>query len=217
MSEFDEPKIRRTLEFIAKIEPSRKAADRAVRRARDALLGTERRRAGRAGGVFQILLKHPAARFAAAAVLMIGLGYAGGRLSAPKTPDTEQICADVRASLTMRLDAVVEDKVRQEIDRRWDATLQARFAELRDQLSRQFRRDVHEAAVQTLAASDSITDKRMMGLIEQIDAARMTDRARVAEALRQMEIQRLYEKDQLRNGLRTLVARTAQPLQGELD
>ena len=70
MSTIDEEQIRDRLEALSQAAPSQEAADRAMQKVRDALTADETRRVVQTPPSFSSLVK-----FAAAAVLMIGLGY----------------------------------------------------------------------------------------------------------------------------------------------
>ena len=201
MSKMDETEIRRRLEAISKVEPGDEATERAVARARDVVLRNEKAQKGVTPKIWRVIAKGATARLAAAAVLMVGLGYLAGRLSAAGAPDVEEIRAVVEASVAARLDEALESKIKERMGAERDSALDARLAALREQL----RHDVKEAAVQTLAAAGSLTDRRLTELAEQWESARIADRRRVAEVLQQMELNRRYDKDQLRNGLRSLV------------
>jgi hypothetical protein len=205
MSKMDETEIRRQLEAISKIGPGEAATERAVARARDVILGNEKPRKGMTARIWRLIAKGATAKLAAAAVLMVGLGYLAGRLSAAGAPDVEEIRAAVEASVAAKLDEVLDGKIEERMVADVDSALESRCAELKEGLGEQLRGDVKEAAVQILAAAGSLTDRRLTEFAEQWESARIADRRRVAEVLQQMELNRRYDKDQLRNGLRSLV------------
>ncbi|TKJ36757.1 MAG: hypothetical protein CEE38_10660 [Planctomycetes bacterium B3_Pla] len=113
---------------------------------------------------------------------MIGLGYLGGRLSAPAPLDAEQLRADIESSLRATLEPAIRQDVLKEVDARWDSAFAARSVELKDELQHQVRRDLMEFTTQTLAYAGNQTEQRLAELIQVIEAARMQDRRRVAEA-----------------------------------
>ena len=125
------------------------------------------------------------AKFAAAAVLLIGAGYATGRFSAPQVPDMEQ------------LQAVLEPAIRKNVVAQLSNDLQLRlengYVQLRDDLGRQQRQDMGRFAAQTLAASNSATHELLAVLIESIDAAQTEDRQWVTAAIEQVELNRLRD------------------------
>jgi len=95
-----------------------------------------------------------------------------------------------------------------EMDTRWQSTLAVSNAKVKDELARQVRRDLMEFAAQTLAASGTRTDQRLMELIELIDAVRLQDRQRMAAAFD-------YIESRFGGGLVTLAARTDELLGAE--
>lgn len=192
MSKIDENEIQRRLEQLSQIEPSCEATERAISRARlgfgfswDTATTTT---------TCNIKSPRPIIKFAAAAVLLICAGFLTSRLSTPQPVDVEQL----------RVDLV------KQMNQQWESILEARHTQLREEVYRQVRRDLTEFAAQTLTASKDLTDQRLVELIRLIEAARMQDRLRVASALEQVELNRLQDKTQFRNGLQTLVARASE-------
>ena len=61
------------------------------------------------------------------------------------------------------------------------------YVQLRDELGRQHRQDMGRFAVQTLAASNSVTHELLAELIESIDAAQTQDRQWFTAAIEQVE------------------------------
>jgi hypothetical protein len=186
MPKIDENDVMRRLKLLSQIEPSCEAAERAINRAR---LGFSW---GTATTSYKI--KSPIFRFAVAAALLICAGFLTGRLSTPQPVDVEQLRADL---------------VKQ-MNQQWESILEARHTQLREEVYRQVRRDLTEFAAQTLTASKDLTDQRLVELIRLIEAARIQDRQRIAAALEQVELNRLQDKTQFRNGLQTLVARASE-------
>ena len=213
MSTIDEDKILNRLKALSQAGPSQEATEHAIQKTRNAL-ETE----CRVGSAHQSLCggqSPPLIKFAAAAVVMIGLGYLGGRLSAPAPLDAELLRADIENSLRASLEPAIKQELLEEMDTRWDSAFAAKSVELKDEFQQQVRRDLMEFATQTLAYAGSQTDQRLAELIEQIYAARVQDRKRVAEALQYLESNRLLDKSQFGNGLVTLAARTNELLNPE--
>ena len=144
-------------------------------------------------------------KFAAAAILLIVTGYAIGQLSAPRPPTAQQLCT------------VLEPAIRQKLFREMAQHLQVNFAssyaQLKDELQEQYRRDLTEFAIQTLAVSSSVTNQRLEELIDAINTAQMQDRRWFTASLKQIEFNRLQDKTQLANGLETLALQTEDQLQ----
>lgn len=152
-------------------------------------------------------------KVAAAAVLLAGASYAIGRLSAPRPPDTEELLRSLKPSLTASLEPAIRRKLLEEINQRWQIALASSYLQLRDELSQQYRRDLSHFAVQTLAASNTITNQRLEELIAAINAAQTQDRQWFATALTQIERNRRQDKNHLAAGLETLAAQTENQLQ----
>lgn len=188
MPKINENEIPRRLKLLSQIEPSCGATERAINRVR---LGFSW---GTATTSYKIKSPRPIIKFAAAAVLLICAGFLTGRLSTPRPADAEQL----------RVDLV------KQMNQQWESILEARHAQLREEVYRQVRRDLTEFAAQTLTASKDLTNQRLVELIGLIEAARMQDRQRIAAALEQVELNRLQDKTRFRNGLQTLVARASE-------
>jgi hypothetical protein len=142
------------------------------------------------------------ARLAAAAVLLIAAGYAG-RLSVPP-PDGEQLQATLEPAIREALLGEMTEYLR--------LALAGSHAQLRDELSEQYRRDLGQVATQTLVASGAVTNRLLEDLIESISAAQIQDRRWMAAALEQIESNRLQDKDQLSDALVTFAVRTEDEL-----
>jgi len=205
MSEIDENQIHDRLKRLAQIEPAQDAAERAMQRVRDALTPDEgrRRRVGLAppsliGGLKPTLRF---AKLAAAAAVLIAAGFLAGRLSAPPAVDTEELRAELEASLKSSLEPAIRQSVLDEADRRWQSVFAASSARLKDELAQQVRRDLTQFAAQSLTASGVQTQRQLRELIQLIEAARIQDRRNVEVALEHIE-------SQFGNGLVTLAAHT---------
>lgn len=141
------------------------------------------------------------AKVAAAAVLLIVVGYIVGQLSAPRPPDVEKLQAAIRQDLL------------EEMKHYWQLGMASSYVQLKDELNEQYRRDLNEFAVQTVAASSAVTNQLLAELIESINAAKTEDLRRIAAALYQIESKRLQDRTQLTNGLETLAVYTGDELQ----
>ena len=150
------------------------------------------------------------AKIAAAAVLLIFAGYAAGRLSAPL--DTEQLRA-LETSLKRSLEPAIRQDVVDELNRQWQLALASTYIQLKDELTQQYRRDLSNFAIQTLAASSAVTNQRLEELIDSINTAQAQHRRWVTSAFEQIESNRLQDRTQLAAGLETLALLTEDELQ----
>jgi len=131
-------------------------------------------------------------KVAAAAMLLIVVGYVIGQLLAPRPPDMGE------------LQTAVRQDVLEEMKHYWQLGMASSYVQLKDELNEQYRRDLNDFAVKTVAASSAVTNQLLEELIESINAAKMED-------LR--ESNRLQDKTQLTNGLENLAAYTGDELQ----
>ncbi|MHC4145834.1 MAG: hypothetical protein ACYSUD_13755, partial [Planctomycetota bacterium] len=122
--------------------------------------------------------------------------------------DAEQLRADIESSLRATLEPAIRQDVLKEVDDRWQSAFAAKGAELKDELQHQVRRDLMEFASQTLAASGARTEQRLAELVQVIEAARIQDRRRVAEAFG-------YMGSRFGNDLVTMAAHTNELLSPE--
>jgi len=144
-------------------------------------------------------------KFAAAAVLVLSTGYTIGRLSAPNRPDIEQLQA--------ALEPAIRQNLLQEMTQYWQVGLTSSYAQLKNELQEQYRQDLTDFAIQTLAATNAVTNQRLEELIDAINTAAMQDRRSVATALEQIELNRRLDKTQLAAGLQTLALQTEDQFQ----
>ncbi|MGD8500450.1 MAG: hypothetical protein PVJ86_07365 [Phycisphaerales bacterium] len=141
-------------------------------------------------------------KVAAAAVLFILAGYATARLSAPRPPDVEELRAALEPAIRRNLVTEMKDYLQ--------LGLTNGYIRLRDELSRQYRQDMSRFAIQTLAASNAVTNELLTELIESINTAQVQDRQWVTAAIEQIEWNRLQDKNQFATGLETLAIQTIQ-------
>ena len=207
MSKIDENKIHSRLKILSQIKPSSEATGRAIQRVRDTLV-SEKSQHSAGTRIWRTVFKSPIAKLAAAAVLLISVGYATGQLSAPEPLDMEEFKASLESSLKSSLEPAIRQDLFEQMNDRWQSAFAAGCAQLKEELQRQVHRDLTEFAAQTLAASGTLTNQRLMKLIQLIEAARMQDRKRIEVALEQIELNRLQDKTRFGNSLVTLAAQT---------
>jgi len=143
-------------------------------------------------------------KIAAAAVLLIAAGYATGRLSAPRAPDMEQI----RAALEPKIRQNLLDETKQYLQ----LDLANGYVRIKDELSQQYRQDLSRVALQTMAASNAVTNELLTELIESINEAQNQDRQWVVAAFDQIESNRLHDRNQFSNALTTFALQTEDEL-----
>lgn len=154
-----------------------------------------------------------ALKIAAVVLLLVGLGYIAGRLSPAQEVDVDQLRTDMETSLRSSLEPAIGESLLEQMNSQWESVFAASCSRLKDELHEQVRRDLTQFAAETMAASRSLTEQRLVELVQIIEAARMQDRRRVAAALDQIELNRLRDKTAYGNGLETLAAQTNELLQ----
>ncbi len=204
MSKIDENQIHHRLKILSQIEPSSKATNRAIQKARDTLVNKEKSPRRASTKIWRNIFKGPITKFAAAAVLLIAVGYTVGRVSAPPPLDVEELKAVLETSLKSSLEPAIRQDLLEQMNNRWQSAFAANCAQLKDELQRQVRRDLTEFAAQTLAASGTLTNQRLMELIQLIEATRRRERQQIEAAFEQIE----QEKILLRNGLLAVAVQT---------
>jgi len=192
MSKIDDNQIQERLKILSQIKPSSESTDRAIQKTRETLVSNKNTQQYTSSTIWLDVFNNPIIKFAAAAVLMICFGYIGGRLSTRQPVDIEEFRTAIRNDLT------------KEMDERWQTIFAANCAQLKDELQQQVRRDLTEFAAQTLAASGTMTNQRLMELAQLIEAARIKDRERIEKAFKQIEL----SQTQLGKSLVAIASRT---------
>jgi hypothetical protein len=199
MSQKDDNHIRYRLKVLSQIEPSPEASNRTLQNVRDSLL-TDKVIPGPHLRLPLVIIK-----FAAAAVLLIGAGFIAGRFFAPPQPDMEKLQAAIQASL----EPVIRQSILAQIKGQWQKEYARNYTQIENDIQQQLSTELAEFAEQTLAASGTMTDRRMKELIQLIEAAREKDRQWVAAALEQIELNRRQDNARI-GSLVTFAAQTNQ-------
>ena len=134
-------------------------------------------------------------KFAAAAALLLGIGYLVGSLSAPEPPDAHQLYAALKPA--------IQQELLEPMNRYWLLALANSNAELKDELHSEFRQGLNQFAVQMLAASGAATNELLGEFIEVVKDTQRRDLRSVEAALLQIESDRKRDKAQLANSLET--------------
>lgn len=130
-------------------------------------------------------------RFAAAVVLLISVGFSAG-LAWGWRLNAKHLRNSVEASLKQELQSVVASS----------------YAALEDKLRDEYRQDLNRYAIQTLAASNAVTNQLLTELIATIDTSRARDLRRIATAMEQMELNRMRDSGELRDSFATFASYT---------
>jgi hypothetical protein len=149
-------------------------------------------------------------RAAALVLIVLGLGFWGGRLSGVQDSDIQQLRADLETSLQTSIAATLTTGTMESLRQQWQDAVTANAIQMRAEILQQVHQDLDTFAGQTLAASKAATEERVTELIRLIEATRVRDYQRIATALQQIELNRRRDRAQWGSGLQTLAARTAE-------
>ncbi len=178
MSKIDENEILNRLNNLSQVEPTKETTDHAMQRVRDTLMNNEGRRVGLAPpSLMSGLMK-----LAAAAVLMVGAGFIGGRLSAPEPVNMQELQAALESSLKSSLEPAIRRQLHDEFESRLQLALAAERNMLKQELAQQVHRDMETYAGQTLTTVGDLMDQRLVEFARMIEVARIKERQRVAAA-----------------------------------
>jgi hypothetical protein len=128
-------------------------------------------------------------------------GYAIGRLSAPRPPDMKQ------------LQAALVPVIRQELLDEINQNLQSSYASLTDSLDRKYQQDLNRVGMQILAASNTVTNERLAGLIESFNEYQAQERQWFTTMLERLESNRLQDSAVLSNALVTVAQQTKEEME----
>ncbi len=103
-------------------------------------------------------------KIAAAIIISISVGYAAGRISAPKSVDMEQIRAELEPAIREKLFADIQ------------LGLTSNYVQIKQELTEQYLEDLRNVALEVLNASGSITNQLLEEQIHPIAAAQFQDR-----------------------------------------
>lgn len=184
--------IRRLAEAQARIPPGERTPD-----------GTVIRPAFSGAGI----------RLALAAAALLMLGYAVGRLAAPAPPDLDEIRDALTPSLAASIEPVIREKVVEDLRERYELALVATYVRVKEELTQQYRDDMNRLAVETLAASNAVTNRLLEGLVEAVKVRQVQDRQQVAVALKEIEARRLEDSTRLGHAMLNLAVQTENRLQ----
>jgi hypothetical protein len=151
-------------------------------------------------------------KLAAAAAIFVLLGYTAGRLSAPKPMSLDQLREALAPSVAAAIEPAIRKRVVEDIRHDYQLALAGTYVRVKEELTEQYRNDLNRFAIQTLAASNAATNELLTQLVHSIDTAKAQDLRRIAQALTEIEMNRVQDKTQLVSGLQTLAYRTEDEL-----
>jgi hypothetical protein len=152
-------------------------------------------------------------KVAAAAAVLVLAGYTIGRVTAPRAVDVEQLRLAIEQSLTTSLEPTIRRNLLEETDRRMQLALSQTSSQIVSDLTQQYRNDLNQFAIQTLPASNAVTNKLLAQVVEFINAAQTQDLKSIARAVYEIERNRLQDKTQLASSIENLAYQTEDQLQ----
>ncbi len=200
MSQKEENQIRYRLKILSQIEPSTESTQRVVKNVRETLANTKEEHESIGTKIIRMVSNGYSMKFAAAAILLIAVGFIAGQLFTPGQ--------DIEA-LQASLEPAIRQNVLAQINEQWQKEYARNYTQIKEELSRQMSEEMTELTEQTLAAAGTITDQRMKELIQLIEAARVKDRQWIAAALEQIELNRRQDNARI-GSLVTFAAQTNQ-------
>jgi hypothetical protein len=195
-------------------EPPRQVVDETLRRITECeSCHQEQRAASRTMAPGERILPiRSLSRLVAAAAIFVVVGYAVGRLSAPKPLNLDEIRTAMTPAVAAAVEPALRARLADQMRDEYQTALAGLYVHVKEELTDQYRHDLDRFAVQTLAASNALTNELLTQLVHKIDAAQNEDLRRVARALYEIEMNRVQDRTQLASGLQTLAYRTEDEL-----
>ena len=187
MAEIDEQEILRRFRAIAQFQLSPECTERDLERARAKVLELTNKQEPNPSGLWGAGRKSKIVKYAAAAVLMIALGYGLGRITAAKEPDIQEIRRQLEIAWKPSLEAEIRDILYQDMNRQWQDAFRQASAELKKDIYQQYRSDMYDFTTQTASASQALTRNLLRELTNYLGILQMQDRHRFLAALEQVE------------------------------
>ncbi len=149
------------------------------------------------------VLEAPVFKWALAALVVLGLGFAIGRRSVP-APDLEAVRAAIEPEIRTALASDIKQQVLNEVVADWQAALGGHAGDLRTEPRRQLRLAADQWTARTVADSTAETQRVLLDLAEEIQANRREDRATLLALFEQAERQRQLDFVNLRRAVETV-------------
>lgn len=150
-------------------------------------------------------------RLAAAAVIVLAAGVALGRWTGPTPVDVEKLRAEVQTSVAASLVPAIQEQLLAAVDQRLESALADNEIEVTTEVIEQVRQELQVFGAQLAGNSRKAMDQQFEEFVQLLEAARQTDRQRVARAFEQIELNRLRDTRRIGRGLYTLAAQTTEP------
>ncbi len=147
---------------------------------------------------------------AAAALLLMVLGYGAARITAPEPVDVPALKAEVAGSVVESLEPRLRADLMAELRGEWVPALGATRDLLYETLYEQMGRDVREVAARAMIASTGETNRLLGEYLQGVQEAHEEDREAVIHLVELAEEHRRDDAARMRQGLGTLAALTGE-------
>jgi hypothetical protein len=150
----------------------------------------------------------PLARLAVAATILVFVGFSFGRAARDEPIDLAQLEQRLAPSIAASLEPAIREKLAVEITQRYEIALADSYHRVRQELTEQHRDEMNRLAVQTLAASNAVTNRLLADLMDTIKTEKTRDLRSVAAALQRIDQRRVEDREMLSTSLAHLAHET---------
>jgi cation transport regulator ChaB len=150
----------------------------------------------------------PIARLAAAAAILVFVGFSIGTAARNEPLDLAQLHDVLAPSIAASLEPAIRDKLAEEMTQHYQLALANTYHRVKDELTQQHRDDMNRLAVQTLAASNAVTNRLLADLMDTIKTEQTRDLRSVAAALQRIDRKRIEDKEVFSINLEALAHQT---------
>lgn len=184
--------------FVESMHP---AVERVEKEVKQAVGGQQRNRIFGIAGIF---IRSRFIQYAAAAAVLITIGFLVGRVSTAQPINIDQLRNELKVSLASEIRKEVSEQLKGDLQ----AAFAAGFEQVKDGLRNEYQQDLNQYAIETLAASSAVTNQLLNELIATIDTSRQQDLRRIAAAMEQVELNRMKDSSELRDSFATFASYT---------
>lgn len=148
-------------------------------------------------------VRTPMLKWALAALVVLGLGFGIGRVSAP-APDLEAIRTAIEPGLRTALASDLRRQVADEVVAEWQAALSGSPADLGSESSRQLRLAANQWTARAVEQATAENQRLLLDLADNIQSSRRADQETLLAMFERAERQRQLDYVNLRRALETV-------------
>lgn len=150
----------------------------------------------------------PAAKLAAAAAILIFVGFSIGKTARPEPLDIAHLHDALAPAIEASLEPALRRRLTEEMTQRYELALANTYVRVKEELTQQQRDDMNRLAIQMLTASNAVTNRLLADLRDTIKTEQTKDLRSVAAALQQIDRKRMEDIDVLAVDLAALAYQT---------